>query len=86
MRAVRLSIRTVSRADCLKPASRILCIRPDSPGPVLSSMFFVPARPPSPKATMTKASQPKVAFFQWVALQRPMRAARPRRCTAELLV
>src|SRR5690242_628338 len=36
----------------------------------------MPARPPSPKATITNASQPKVAVFQWSALQRPIRAAR----------
>ena len=29
----------------------------------------------SAKATKTNASQPKVAVFQWLALQRPIRAA-----------
>ena len=73
----RLWIRTLSPAGCLKPASRILSMRPDSPGPaVFGSMLFVPTMPPSAKATRTKASQPKVAVFQWPALQRPMRAAR----------
>ena len=73
----RLWTRTLSSAGFLKPASRILSIRPDSPGPGLfGSIDFVPARPPSPKATITNASQPKVAVFQWSALQRPIRAAR----------
>ena len=52
-------------------------MRPDSPGPaVFGSSAFVPNAPPSPKATRTSAIQPKVAVFQWSALQRPMRAAR----------
>src|SRR5262249_949529 len=73
----RLWIRTFSAAGLLKPASRILSTRPDSPGPVVeASISFEPAMPPSAKATTTKASQPKVAVFQWPALQRPMRAAR----------
>ena len=73
----RLWTRTLSSAGFLKPASRILSIRPDSPGPGLfGSIDFMPARPPSPKATITNASQPKVAVFQWSALQRPIRAAR----------
>src|SRR6187431_3332444 len=38
-------------------------------------MFFVPTKVPTKIATMTKASQPKTAVFQWLALQRPMRAA-----------
>ncbi len=79
-RAERLSIRTLSCAGCLKPASRILSMRPDWPVPALASMFLVPTRPPSPKATTTKASQPKVAFFQWAALQRPIRAAKLEWC------
>src|SRR5262245_14012904 len=71
-----LWMRTASPAGCLKPASRILSIRPDSPGPgVFGSMVFVPARPPRTKARRTNASQPNVAVFQWSALQRPMRAA-----------
>ena len=40
--------------------------------------IFVPASPPSAKATRTNASQPNVAVFQWSALQRPIRAARLR--------
>ena len=39
-------------------------MRPDSPGPLFWSMFLVPTMPPRPKATSTKASQPKVAVFQ----------------------
>ena len=75
----RFWIRTLSPAGCLKPASRILSIRPDSPGPLaFGSICFVPTWPPMPKATTTSASQPKVAVFQWEALQRPMRAARLR--------
>ena len=51
-------------------------MRPDSPGPGASaSMVFMPTMPPIPNETTTKASQPNVAVFQWVALQRPMRAA-----------
>ena len=60
-----LWIRTLSPAGCLKPASRILSMRPDSPGPVVfGSMLFVPTMPPSAKATTTKTSQPNVAVFQ----------------------
>src|SRR5262245_51581515 len=75
-RCDRLWIRTFSEAGCSKPASRIRFMRPDSPGPLFSSMFLVPTMPPRPKATRTKASQPNVAAFQWSALQRPIRAAR----------
>ena len=89
-RSERLWMRTLSPAGCLKPASRILSMRPDSPGPgVFGSMLFVPTMPPSAKATTTKASQPKVAVFQWLALQRPMRAARLGdcvRCFARIMV
>src|SRR5262245_34260500 len=77
--AVRLCINTFSAAGRLKPSCRIRSIRPDSPGPVVfGSGVFVPTMPPSPKATTTRSSQPKVAVFQWFALQRPMRAARLR--------
>ena len=56
-------------------------MRPDSPGPAMfGSIVLVPTMPPSAKATTTKASQPKVAFFQWAALQRPIRAARLEWC------
>ena len=75
----RLWTRTFSAAGCLNPASRMRSIRPDWPGPeVFVSMFFVPTMPPRPKATTTRKSQPKVAVFQWFALQRPIRAARLR--------
>ena len=60
-----LWMRTLSPAGCLKPASRILSMRPDSPGPdVLWSMFCRPTTLPIATATTTKASQPKVAVFQ----------------------
>jgi hypothetical protein len=69
--------RTFSPAGCWNPASRILSIRPDSPGPgASSSIDFMPTAPPSPNATRTNASQPNVAVFQCAALQRPIRAAR----------
>ena len=52
-------------------------MRPDSPGPaVFGSMVFVPTALPRAKATRTNAIQPNVAVFQWLALQRPIRAAR----------
>src|SRR6476659_6104197 len=38
-------------------------------------MFFVPTTPPMASEATTNASQPKTAVFQWLALQRPMRAA-----------
>src|SRR4029453_9670399 len=38
-------------------------------------MFFVPTLAPIMKAATTNTSQPKTAVFQWLALQRPMRAA-----------
>ena len=78
-RTVALWMNTLSAARGLKPASRILSIRPDSPGPdVFGLGLFVPTMPPMPKATTTRASQPNVAVFQWFALQRPIRAARLR--------
>src|SRR5438552_14922650 len=40
------------------------------------SICFVPTCMPIARATITNASQPKTAVFQWPALQRPMRAAR----------
>ena len=71
-----LSMRTLSLAGCLNPASRSLFTRPDSPGPeVFWSIVWSPADWPIRKAIATKASQPKVAVFQCAALQRPMRAA-----------
>src|SRR5262245_59822143 len=39
--------------------------------------------PPSATAATTTASQPNVAVFQWLALQRPMCAARLRDCPGE---
>ena len=50
---------------------------PDSPEPdAFGSIVFVPIRFPSANETATNASHPKVAVFQWEALQRPIRAAR----------
>src|SRR5438067_910448 len=67
----------LSFAGSLNPAWRILSMLPDSPGPdVFGLTVFVPTWPPTANATTTSASQPKVAVFQWPALQRPMRAAR----------
>src|SRR5262245_38464243 len=46
--------------------------------PTLASSFdscFVPTCMPTANDAMTKASQPKTAVFQWLALQRPIRAA-----------
>jgi hypothetical protein len=49
----------------LNPSSRILSIRPDSPGPDLfGSRVFVPTAPPIANAAITSASQPNVAVFQ----------------------
>ena len=62
-------MKTLSGAGCLKPSSRILSMRPDSPGPgAFGSMNFVPIATPRKTATTTNASQPNVAVFQWSAL------------------
>ena len=55
---------------------RIRSARCDSPT-FASSLFscFVPTCMPTANDTITNASQPKTAVFQWLALQRPMRAA-----------
>jgi hypothetical protein len=42
------------------------------------SRVRIPTDPPRTVASRTKASQPKMAFLRWVALQRPIRAARLR--------
>jgi hypothetical protein len=39
-------------------------------------MFFVPTALPIATAATTNASRPNTAVFQWLALQRPIRAAR----------
>ena len=39
------------------------------------SICFVLTALPTTSEAMTKASQPKTAVFQWLALQRPIRAA-----------
>src|ERR1043165_617891 len=49
---------------------------PDSPLPLFSAMsVLVPTALPMANAAMTNASHPKTAVFQWLALQRPIRAA-----------
>src|SRR5204863_8708495 len=86
-RAERLWISTLSLAGNLNPASRILPIRPDSPGPALvGSACFVPTWLPTANASTTSASQPKVAVFQCAALQRPTRAATLEFCLARDMV
>src|SRR6478672_3550944 len=63
--------------SALKPECfRICSARCDSP--TLASSFdscFVPICMPTTSEATTKASQPKTAVFQWLALQRPIRAA-----------
>src|SRR5512133_3907392 len=58
--------------DCF----RICSARCDSPT-LASSLLscFVPTCIPTASEARTKASQPKTAVFQWLALQRPIRAA-----------
>ena len=58
-RAERLRIRTLSSAGCLKPSSRILSMRPDSPGPgALGSALLTPIAVPRPKRrSRTRASR-----------------------------
>ena len=46
----------------------------------LVSRYFVPTALPITKDATTNASQPKTAVFQWLALQRPMRAAKLFEC------
>ena len=74
--SVSLWTRTLSSAGETKPSSRIVAIRPDSPGAPSSSMCFVPIAPPIATAATTNAIHPAVAVFQCAALQRPVRAAR----------
>jgi len=74
---VALWTRTLRVAPVEPALRKILAARPDSPACVSASVsFLVPTRPPSTKATATKASQPKIAILRWRALQRPIRAAR----------
>ena len=44
------------------------------------SMLLVPTCMPTNTDRTTKASQPKTAVFQWLALQRPIRAAKLFEC------
>ncbi len=74
--SVSLCTRTLSSAGRSKPSSRIVAIRPDSPGAPSSSSCFVPIAPPIATAATTNAIHPTVAVFQCAALQRPVRAAR----------
>src|SRR6266545_1898128 len=71
-------MRTISvcGSACGKPSLRIWFALCDWPV-VASSMsrFLVPTTAPRANAAMTNASQPKTAVFQWLALQRPIRAA-----------
>src|SRR3954447_3573289 len=76
--AVRLAlwIRIFSSIGVLNSLSAMRATLPDSPGPlVVESSALVPRTPPIANAATTNASQPNVAVFQWLADQRPMRAA-----------
>src|SRR3954454_14259383 len=76
--AVRLVlwIRIFSSIGVLNSLSAMRATLPDSPGPlVVESSALVPRTPPIANAATTNASQPNVAVFQWLADQRPMRAA-----------
>ena len=75
------TISPISSLVCGKPASMILSACRASPTLVsLVSRYFVPTALPITKDAMTNASQPKTAVFQWLALQRPMRAAKLFEC------
>src|SRR5687767_3623225 len=68
---------TCSSAFFGKASSMILsAVRASPTFSSLSSRYLVPTAPPMTTAAITNASQPKVAVFQWLALQRPIRAAR----------
>src|SRR5919205_2001037 len=73
-----LWIRTLSVAGALNPAcSSMRCAFAASPEAVSESAICLwPAAVPKTSATTAKSSQPKNAFFQLSALQRPARAAR----------
>src|SRR6266540_138374 len=71
-------MRTISvcGSACGKPSFRIWLALCDWPVVASSiSRFFVPTTMPMANAATTNASQPKTAVFQWLALQRPIRAA-----------
>ncbi len=60
-----------------KPSSTIRSALAASPTLLSdSSMFLVPTAMPMANDATTKASQPITAVFQWLALQRPIRAAK----------
>ena len=66
-------------ASTVKPASSMIrsAVRDSPTLASLSSMYVVPAWMLKKTDATTNASQPKTAVFQWLALQWPMRAARP---------
>src|SRR5687767_13785557 len=75
------TISPISSLVCGKPASMILSACRASPTLVsLVSRYFVPTALPIAKDATTNASQPKTAVFQWLALHRPMRAAKLLEC------
>ena len=58
------------------PASRIWLALPASPTAAsFFSIICIGATIPIANEAITNASQPNVAVFQWLALQRPIRAA-----------
>jgi hypothetical protein len=60
-----------------KPASMILSAVRVSPTLASeASRYFAPTALPMKTDAVTNASQPMTAVFQWLELQRPMRAAR----------
>src|SRR5215210_3144095 len=71
-------MKTCSPAACGKVSLTISWARRASPARPSSSLgiVFVPMLPPISVATITKASQPKMAFLRCCALQRPARAAK----------
>ena len=59
-------MRTASPAGCLKSWYRILSIRPDSPGPEVSSTTsFIGETMLTANRAIEIASQPKIAFLRW---------------------
>src|SRR4051794_3428543 len=73
-----LCMNTSPPCGCLKWSARTAETCPDSPTPACCwSSCLVPTTFPMRNATATNANQPKIAVFLWLALQRPMRAAKP---------
>jgi len=76
-RALHEHTASVCGSACGKPLLRIWSALRD--WPTFAScmlMLFVPTALPIATAATTNASQPNTAVFQWLALQRPIRAAR----------